>query len=56
MWLWICLIIGILFGLICLIPEGYEAPSDEVKVETTVNELEEWDLQDHLDELLEEEE
>lgn len=61
MWLWICLILGIILGLACLIPETYEAPTNEVKVETirgtiSFDELlEEWDLQDHLEELDDEE-
>ena len=61
MWIWLGLIAGLIFAAICCIPEGYEAPTDEVK-ETTRSTisfgelLEDWDLQDHLDELEEEEE
>lgn len=64
MWIWFCLIVGIILGVIYSIPESYyhEGPMDEIKVETIVARislddlLEEWDLQDHLDELEEEEE
>ncbi len=63
MWLWFCVIVGLILGVVCCIPENYQAPSDEIKVETIrgaisfdeLLELEEWDLQDHLDELEEEE-
>lgn len=62
MWLWFCLMVGIILGVVCCLPEAQEHPTDEVEVETitaaiSVDELlEEWDLQDHLDELEDEEE
>ncbi len=53
MWIWIGLIAGIIFALISCLPEPDVA---KTRVETvTLNELEEWDLQDHLEELDEEE-
>ena len=53
MWIWIGLIAGIIFALILCLPEPDVA---KTRVESvTLNELEEWDLQDHLEELDEEE-
>ena len=46
MWIW--LIAGIILGIISLLPE----PSDDVEtVVSLLDELEEWDLQDHIEEL-----
>ena len=64
MWLWFCLIAGIILGLVLVLgelvmPVSYE--TNEIEVETIIARisldelLEEWDLQDHLEELEEEE-
>jgi len=48
MWIWLCLIAGIILGVIILLPE----PSNDVEeVVSLLDELEEWDLQDHIEEL-----
>ena len=48
MWIWLCLIAGIILGVIILLPE----PSDDVEaVVSLLDELEEWDLQDQIEEL-----
>ena len=48
MWLWLCLIAGIILGLIILLPE----PSDDVEaVVSLLDELEDWDLEDQIEEL-----
>jgi len=48
MWIWLCLIAGTILGIILLLPE----PSDDVELVVSVlDELEEWDLQDHIEEL-----
>jgi len=58
----IWLILGIILGLCLILPEGDGQPSTKVEIETTVreisllDELEEWDTQDHIEELAEEEE
>lgn len=61
MWIWA--ILGLILGLIYCIPATYEAPSNEIKTVTTpisvdewLDELEEWDIQDHIEEFLDEEE
>lgn len=64
------MIVGLLFGLIMMIPENYKRPSNDIKVETSVvrisldealdellgDELDDWDREDHIEELEEEEE
>jgi len=48
MWIWICLIAGIILGLITLLPE----PSNDVEaVVSLLDELEDWDREDHIEEL-----
>ena len=48
MWIWLCLIAGIILGVISLLPE----PSDDVEgVVSLLDELEDWDLEDHIEEL-----
>jgi len=58
MWIW--LILGIILGICLIIPKGYGQPSVRVETTTTVtsivDELEEWDIQDHSEERAEEEE
>jgi hypothetical protein len=60
MWIW--LILGIILGIALLIPTSYVEPTKEVLVKTVTTTmdvddlLEEWDLQDHLEELLDEDE
>ena len=56
MWIWICLIAGIILGIISLLPESHMQPSTDIEVEATVSvsfldELEDWDLEDHIEEL-----
>jgi len=48
MWIWLCLIAGIILGVIILFPE----PSDDVEaVASLFDELDDWDLEDHIEEL-----
>jgi len=48
MWIWLCLIAGIILGVIIVLLE----PSNDVEaVVSLLDELEEWDLQDHIEEL-----
>jgi len=48
MWIWICLIAGIILGVIILLPE----PSDDVEaVVSLLDELDDWDLEDQIEEL-----
>ena len=63
MWIWV--ILGIILSVALMLPRE-AAPSNEVKVETVTasisvdewleEQLEEWDLQDHLEELVDEDE
>lgn len=54
MWKWIGLIAGIILGLALMLPTP-QAHQDEPATVSVEDLLEEWDLQDHLEELEEEE-
>ena len=48
MWIWICLIAGIVLGVISLFPK----PSDDVEaVVSLLDELDDWDREDQIEEL-----
>jgi len=56
MWIWLCMIAGIILGIIFLLPESQVQPSTDVDVETTVlvslvDELDDWDREDQIEEL-----
>ena len=50
MWIWLCLIAGIVLGLIFFLPESHVQPSTDVEA-TVVDELDDWDREDQIEEL-----
>lgn len=51
LWLAACIILGVVFGLLVFLASGNKEEDDAIE-----ELLEEWDVQDHLEEIAEEEE